>query len=259
MEFSTAVLLSAAGFVGGVISSIVGAASLITFPALLAAGVPPVLASASNCVAMTPSNFVAAWVDSRRLPAFRPAFWRVLAITAVGSAIGAWLLMVTPDTSFEKLVPILIGLATALFAFSGNVRGWIVRHGEDPALHSARADRIGLVLLAPVSVYAGYFGAGTSIMLLAILSLGPASDFRSVNALKNLLSGITGVVAIVIFIVAGMVVWPQTLAMVTGGLTGGYVGGRLARVVPEAIVRWIVIVVGATVTVISVRKYWWGG
>jgi hypothetical protein len=86
-------------------------------------------------------------------------------------------------------VPVLIGVATVLFAFSGNVRGWIVRHGEDPALHSARADRIGLVLLAPVSVYAGYFGAGTSIMLLAILSLGPASDFRSVNALKNLLSG----------------------------------------------------------------------
>ena len=99
---------------------------------------------------------------------------------------------------------------------------------------------------------------GLSFALLAILSLGPASDFRSVNALKNLLSGITGVVAIVIFIVAGMVVWPQTLAMVTGGLIGGYVGGRLARVVPEAIVRWIVIIVGATVTVISVRKYWWG-
>jgi len=257
LEFSTAVLLSAAGFVGGVISSIVGAASLITFPALLAAGVPPVLASASNCVAMTPSNFVAAWVDSRRLPAFRPAFWRVLAITAVGSAIGAWLLMVTPDTSFEKLVPILIGLATALFAFSGNVRGWIVRHGEDPALHSERADRIGLVLLAPVSVYAGYFGAGTSIMLLAILSLGPASDFRSVNALKNLLSGATGVVAMIIFIAKGMVAWPPTLALLVGALTGGYVGARIARVVPEPLVRWIVIVVGVTVTVVFMRRYWW--
>ena len=94
-----------------------------------------------------------------------------------------------------ELVPLLTGVATALFAFAGNVRGWIVRHGEDPALHSARADRIGLVLLAPVAVYAGYFGAGTSIMLLAILSLGPPSNFRTVNALKNLLSGLSGVVA----------------------------------------------------------------
>jgi uncharacterized membrane protein YfcA len=257
LDLATAVFLSAAGFAGGIVTAIVGAASLLTFPALLAAGVPPVIASASNCVAMTPSNFVAAWADYRRLPPFRPAFFRVLAIAAVGSAIGAWLLMVTPDASFEKLVPILIGVATALFAFSGNVRRWIVRHGEDPALHSARADRIGLVLLAPVAVYAGYFGAGVSIMLLAILALGPKSDFRTINALKNLLSGTTGVLAMIIFIAKGMVAWPQTLAMVTGALTGGYVGAHLARRVPEAIVRWIVIVVGVTVTVISIRRYWW--
>ena len=257
MDLATAGFLAAAGFAGGIVTAIVGAASLITFPALLAAGLPPVLASASNTVAMTPSNFVAAWVDYRRLPAWRPAFWRVIAIAAVGSTIGAWLLMRTPETSFAKLVPVLIGLATVLFAFAGNVRGWIVRHGEDPALHSARADRIGLVLLAPVAVYAGYFGAGASIMLLAILSLGPASDFRTVNALKNLLSGISSIVAVFIFIVEGMVAWPQTLAMVTGALSGGYIGGRLARVVPAEIVRWIVIAVGATVTAVSVRRYWW--
>ena len=250
-------MLSAAGFAGGIVTAIVGAASLITFPAMLAAGLPPVLASASNNVAMTPSNFVAAWTDYRRLPAWKPAFWRVLAWVAAGSAFGAWLLMRTPESSFAKLVPLLIGLATALFAFSGSVRGWIVRHGEDPALHSARADRVGVALMAPVAVYAGYFGAGTSIMLLAILSLGPASDFRTVNVLKNLLSGISSIVAVFIFIVGGMVAWPQTLAMATGALTGGYVGGRLARVIPEEIVRWVVIVVGATVTVVSARRYWW--
>ena len=256
MDLSAAAFLAATGFAGGIVTAIVGAASLITFPALLAAGVPPVLASASNCVAMTPSNFVAAWVDYRRLPAWQPAFWRVIIIVAVGSALGAWLLLVTPETSFSKLVPLLIGLATALFAFAGKIRGWIVRHGEDPTLHSARADRIGLVLLAPVAVYAGYFGAGVSIMLLAIFSLGPAKDFRTVNALKNLLSGTTGVVAMLIFIAKGMVAWPPTLALLTGALTGGYVGGRLARVVPEGVVRWIVIVVGVTVTAVFMHRYW---
>ena len=257
MDLSTAAFLTAVGFAGGIVTAIVGAASLLTFPALLAAGVPPVLASASNCVAMTPSNFVAAWVDYRRLPPFRPAFLRVIAIAAIGSGLGAWLLLVTPDESFQKLVPILIGAATALFAFAGNVRRWIVRHDDDPALHSERADRIGLVLLAPLAVYAGYFGAGVSIVLLAILSLGPKSDFRTVNALKNLLSGTTGVVAMIVFIAKGMVAWPPTLALLTGALTGGYVGGRIARVVPEALVRWIVIVVGATVTAIFMRRYWW--
>ena len=258
MDYATAALLTAAGFAGGIVTAIVGAASLITFPAMLAAGLPPVLASASNNVAMTPSNFVAAWVDHRRLPAWKAEFWRVIAVVAAGSAFGAWLLMHTPETSFAKLVPVLIGAATAIFAFAGSIRSWIVRHGDDPTLHSARADRIGLVLLAPVGVYAGYFGAGTSIMLLAILSLGPQSDFRAINPLKNLLSGISSSIAVFIFIAAGLVAWPETLAMATGGLAGGYVGGRLARVVPVEIVRWIVITIGAAVTAASIRRYWWG-
>jgi uncharacterized membrane protein YfcA len=206
---------------------------------------------------MTPSNFVArvgrlpssaavqAGVPSRdRYRRDRKRPWRMAAD-------------VTPDASFAKLVPLLIGAATALFAFSGNVRRWIVRHDDDAALHSARADRVGLVLLGPLAVYAGYFGAGVGIVLLAILSLGPRSDFRTVNALKNLLSGATGVVAMIIFIAKGMVAWPPTLALLVGALTGGYVGARIARVVPEPLVRWIVIVVGVTVTVVFMRRYWW--
>jgi uncharacterized membrane protein YfcA len=256
VDTATFSLLASAGLAGGVISSIVGAASLITFPAMLAVGLPPVLASASNSVAMTPSNFVAAWVDHERLPKRRQGLGQVIAISAVGSAIGAFLLMYTPERSFTILVPLMIGLATVLFACAGLIRRWIFRHGEDPVLHSARADRLGLILLAPVTVYAGYFGAGTSVMLLAILSLGPAGDYRDVNALKNLLSGVSGVVAIAIFIAAGMVVWPDTLAMGAGGIAGGYVGGRLARIVPQRLVRWIVIVVGSTVTVVYARRYW---
>jgi hypothetical protein len=256
VDLATLALLAAAGFTGGVITAIVGAASLITFPAMLAAGLPPVLASASNTVAMTPSSFVAAWVDYRRLPKRKQALQRVIAISAVGSAIGAFLLMLTPERSFTLLVPLLIGLATVIFACAGTIRGWIFRHGDDPALHSDRADRLGLFLLAPVTVYAGYFGAGTSVMLLAILSLGPTTEFRTVNALKNLLSGIASVVAITIFIAANMVVWPHTLAMGAGGIAGGYVGGRLARIVPQRAIRWVVIVVGSTVTIVYARRYW---
>jgi uncharacterized protein len=258
VDTATIALMAATGLVGGIISAIVGAASLLTFPALLAAGLSPVVASASNTVAMTPCNFVAAWADSRRLPAWKPAFRRVLVIAAVGSTIGALLLMWTPEQSFTKLIPVLIGLATALFAFADPLRRWIFRHSDDPALHSAQAYRLGEMLMAPICVYSGYFGAGTSVMLLAILSLGPPSDFRTINALKNLLSGISSVVAVFIFIAGGMVVWPHTLAMGAGGLAGGYVGARLVRVVPERVVRWVVIVVGAAVTVVCARKYWFG-
>ena len=258
MDAATILLLAAAGLAGGIVTAIVGGASLLTVPAMLAAGLPPVIAAASNTVALTPSNFVAAATDYRRLPGWRPAFHRVIAVALIGSGLGAWLLISTPERAFVAVVPVLIGTATALFAFSGRIRAWIFRHGDDPAVHSARADRIGLLLLAPIAVYVGYFGAGASVSLLAILSLGHTGDFRTVNVLKNLLSGLTSVIAVTVFVVTGMVAWPHTLAMGAGALLGGYMGGRLARVVPEPVVRWIVIAIGCILAVVFARRYWWG-
>jgi uncharacterized membrane protein YfcA len=259
LDTATALLLAATGLAGGIVTAVVGGSSLITFPAMLAAGLPPVIAVASNTVALTPSTFVAAATDYRRLPAWKPAFYGVIAVSLLGSGAGALLLIFTPETAFTTLVPLLIGTATALFALSGRIRAWIFRHGDDPAVHSARADRVGLVLLAPVAVYAGYFGAGASVMLLAILSLGHTGDFRTVNVLKNLLSGLTGVVAVIVFVVSGSVAWPHTLVMGAGALVGGYAGARLARVIPQRVVRWIVIVIGCILTVVYARRAWWGG
>lgn len=256
MDSATIALLAAAGFAGGIVSSIVGGASLITFPALLAAGLPPILATASNAVAMTPSSFVAAAVDYRLLPSWNPTFHRVIAVAAIGSALGACLLMWTPEQAFKSLVPVLLGLTTALFACAARIRAFIFRHGDDPAMHSARADRLGLVLLAPVTVYGGYFGAGMGVMLLAILSLGHVGDFRTINVLKNLLSGLSSVVAVIIFIANGMVAWPHTLSMAAGGIIGGYVGGRLAGVIPAHFLRWIVIIAGSTITLVCAQRYW---
>ncbi len=258
MDAATILLLAGAGVAGGIVTAVVGGSSLITFPAMLAAGLPPLVAVASNTVALTPSTFVAAATDYRRLPAWRPEFHRVVGVSLAGSGAGALLLILTPERALMALVPVLIGLATAIFAFSGRIRSWLWRHGDDPQLHSARADRLGLILLVPTSVYAGYFGAGASVMLLAILSLGHTGDFRTVNVLKNLLSGLTGVVAVVIFIATGMVAWPHTLAMAAGALAGGYAGARLARVIPARLVRWLVIVVGCAFTVIYARRHWDG-
>jgi hypothetical protein len=258
MDPATILLLAGVGFTGGIVTAIVGGSSLITFPAMLAAGLPPLIAVASNTVALTPSNFVAAATDYRRLPAWKPEFYRVIAVSLIGSGAGALLLILTPEKAFMALVPLLIGLATALFAFAGRIRAWIFRHGDDAQMHSARADRLGLILLAPTAVYAGYFGAGVSVMLLAILSLGHTGDFRTVNVLKNLLSGVTSVIAVVVFVVTGMVAWPPTLAMAAGALAGGYAGARLARVIPAGLVRWLVIVVGCTFTAIYARRHWGG-
>src|SRR5690349_12416353 len=124
MDAASVAMLLGAGLVGGVVTAVVGGSSLITFPALLAVGLPPIVASASNTVSMMPSSFMAAAADPARLPAGRPAFKWIAVVSIVGSGIGAWLLFRTPERVFMGAIPVLIGAATALFAFQDRIRRW---------------------------------------------------------------------------------------------------------------------------------------
>ena len=238
-------MLFGAGVAGGIVTAIVGGASLITFPALLAAGLPPIVANASNTVALVPGNFMAGLADLQRRPRWDRSFLALLLVCAVGSAAGAGLLLVTPEKAFTAVVPLLIGFATILFAQSARIRRWVTPSG-----------RPGVLWFAPVAVYGGYFGAGMSVMLLALLSVSRGDDLRATNVLKNLLSALTGVVAVIVFLVQGMVAWPFTLAMMAGALVGGFLGGRLVRVLPAEAVRVIVIAAGAILTLVYAWRYW---
>ena len=112
-------------------------------------------------------------------------------------------------------------------------------------------------MLLLVAIYGGYFGAGMSVMLLAILSAGGGGDFRATNVLKNLLSGLTSFVAVVVFVFQGMVAWPPTMVMMVGALAGGFLGARIVRVLPPEALRWVVIVAGSILTMIYAWRYWW--
>ena len=231
MDAHAAVALVGAGVAGGLVTAIVGGASLITFPVLLAAGLPPVLANASNTVALTPGNLVAAFADRERMPAWDRSLLGLAAVAALGSVAGAALLLVTPEKAFTGLVPALIGGATLLFASSDRVRRWSAsRQGPDHAVWPAGAK---LLLFLPVAVYGGYFGAGMSVMLLAILSAGFFHDLRAANVVKNLLSGLTSLVAVIVFVSQDAVVWPPTLAMMAGALVGGFAGGSSCASCPR--------------------------
>lgn len=253
MDGYVGLLLFGAGLAGGIVTAIVGGSSLITFPALLVAGLPPIVANVSNTVAVTPGNFMAGLADLERRPRWDRSFLGLMAVCVAGSMAGAALLLLTPEKAFTALVPLLIGFATILFAVSERIRRWI---GSRAA--SARPSREGLKLLlfVPVAVYGGYFGAGMSVMLLALLSVSRTDDFRTTNVLKNLLAGLTSSVAVIIFVFQGIVAWVPTLTMMAGALIGGFVGGRLVRVLSPGVVRGIVIAAGSILTLVYAWRYW---
>jgi len=256
MDAPSGLMLFGAGLAGGIVTAVVGGASLITFPALLAAGVPPIVANASNAVALMPGNFVGGIADLERRPRWDRSFVALIAVCVAGSVAGAGLLLVTPARAFTVVVPLLIGLATILFAGAERIRRWTLSRATRPNRTRVSSGGLRLLLFAPVAVYGGYFGAGMSVMLLAILSLGDKDDFRATNVIKNLLAGLTSLVAAVVFVCQGMVAWPPTMVMMGGALVGGFLGGRLARLLPPSLIRGIVISVGTILTVIYASRYW---
>src|SRR5262249_33805804 len=168
-----------------------GGASLITFPALLAAGLPPIVANATSTVALTPGNLVAGLADLERMPRWDRTFASLALIAVAGSAAGAARLPATPARAFTAGVPLLIAFATILFALSGRIRLWIVSRGGGGAPSAAWS----ALMFVPVAVYGGYFGAGMSVMILAIMSVSRADEFRTANVIKNLLSAPATLVA----------------------------------------------------------------
>jgi hypothetical protein len=190
--------------------------------------------------------------DLERIPRWNRSFAGLALISVVGSGAGAALLLATPEKAFTAVVPLLIGFATVLYALAGRIRLWIAARAAGAAASTGTEP----LLFAPVAVYGGYFGAGMSVMILAILSVTRADEFRSSNVIKNLLSALTSFVAVVVFVLTGTVAWPPTLVVMTGAVIGGFIGGRLARVLPSELMRRIVIVVGAVLTLIYARRYW---
>ncbi|AHK45021.1 MULTISPECIES: sulfite exporter TauE/SafE family protein [Ensifer] len=252
MDGLIAPLLFLAGIAGGIINALAGGATLITFPAMLAAGLPPVVANASNAIAIAPGHLLAAIADREKLPTFDRRMLVLHALCVVGGVIGALVLLALPDRLFVLPVPGLIGLATLLFAFAPRIGQWTVTHrGKGQASRTE-----GMAALFATSIYGGFFGAGLGILLTAVLSLQEPGDIRKVKVMKNLLGSCVSLAAIVIFIAKGMVQWPETLTMLSGALIGGYAGGHLVRVLPAQVVRLFVILSGAVMTCVYAGRYW---
>jgi uncharacterized protein len=252
VHFSHPLFLFVAALVAGAINSVAGGGSFITFPALIFVGIAPIPANATNTAAVWPGT-VASTVAYRK--AFTAQAWRMLPpliITGIaGGVLGARILLMTPQATFMRIVPWLLLGATLLFVFSGPITGWIRRRanlksGDEPGgSRGPRSLLAGVLFLELlVSIYVGYFGAGTGILFLSLLALMGMEDIHAMNGMKTLLVSIVNGVALVTFVFARVIVWPQALLMTVGALAGGYGGAYVAQKMNPQHVRWLVIVIG---------------
>lgn len=240
---SSYVLLICAAFAAGLINSVAGGGSFLTFPALVFTGVPSIIANASSTVALLPGSLASAWVyrgDFKNVRNF--PFQSMLGVSLAGGMAGALLLLYTPQRTFDALIPWLMLGATLLFIFGPRVSPILQRK-----FHIGPVTLICIQFL--VAVYGGYFGGAIGILMLAAWSLFGLTDIHGMNANKTVLGGAMNGVAVVLFVIARKVWWPQTLVMLVVAVTGGYVGARAAKRVDPSYVRICITAISVAITI----------
>ncbi len=250
MTISQIIILLVAAILGGMLNSVAGGGTFITLPALIFTGVPPINANATSTVALWPGSVASIWAYRLEMAKQKPVLVIVLGVTSlVGGVLGAELLVNTSQSTFVKLLPYLLLLATVLFAVSGPVTARLRQRSKGNE-HLSWAALVGIAFLQLIiAIYGGYFGGGIGILMLATLGLMGMENIHEMNAMKTLLTAFINGVAVVIFIVRGIVLWPQALLMVAGAIVGGYAGAFYARKIEQKWVRAFVIVVGVSMTI----------
>ncbi len=239
-------LLCLAAFLAGAINSVAGGGTLLTFPALLAIGVPPIAANATSTVALVPGSFAGFWGFRDELRDSRRELIWFAVPSLIGGVIGALFVDRVGDRTFARLVPWLIFSATALFAVQPLVKAWLARAvPHDPRSRAPFA----MAFQLAVAIYGGFFGAGMGILMLAALGFLGLTNIHRMNGVKNFAAVCINGVAAITFIVLGRVRWPLALTMAAASVMGGVLGARIAKRIGEANVRRVVIGIGVAIGV----------
>lgn len=234
----------ASAFLAGAINSVAGGGTLVTFPALVWLGLPPVIANATNTVAIWPGSLGGMWGFRQYLRHTPSRMWVLTVPSLAGGILGALLLRFTPPNVFERLVPFLILFATLLFLGQDPVQRALKRYGGEDGHATANWLAGAIVFQFLVALYGGYFGAGIGILMLAALSIMGLTDIHRMNGLKNFFALCINGVAAAYFISARMVSWPDALLMAVGAIAGGYGSAGIAQKIGRQAVRRIVILIG---------------
>jgi uncharacterized membrane protein YfcA len=232
-------------------NAVAGGGTLLTFPALLAV-ISPVLANGTSTMALLPGSIASGFAYRSELAKVRPMLMLLFAPSLAGGVCGALLVTRFPEQVFAALVPWLLLLAAALLMLQRPLARWIGAHPQDKPASSTKAAVIGFQFV--VAVYGGYFGAGIGILMLSSLAFMGISDIHEMNALKTVLAALINGISAVVFILEGAVVWRLAPVMIVFSIAGGYIGARVARKLPQAVVRSIVIAIGLGVAAYSFYK-----
>ena len=237
-------LLASASFIAGIINSIAGGGSFLTFPALVFTGVPTIAANATSAVAVFPGYLSGALGFSKELKEYpKSKFLLLITLSIMGGIGGSLLLLITPASVFSYIIPWLLGFATLLFAFGDFVAKWAKKNSNSNGF-------LGNLTTLIVCIYGGYFNGGLGIILLALFSTLGMRDIHLMNGLKNIMSFALSAASVVTFAIAGIVFWQQAIIMMIAATIGGYFGVVVARKLSKNTIRTIIVIIGLVMTVI---------
>jgi uncharacterized protein len=248
MQWQQYLLVIFAAAAAGFVNALAGGGTLISFPALVAAGLPAVAANITNTIALCPGYLggtLAQWKDLREQ---KQKLYYYLPAAAVGGVLGGVLLVNTGEKLFRSLIPFLILLASLLLASSDIVRGWLNRKKREG--EPEKPGILGSIPVGIAAIYGGYFGAGLSVIVLAVLGITSSESLTKLNAVKQSISLVVNVAAAIFFLFSGQVNWPVAILMAVAALLGGMLGGRFAGQIKPATLRWIIVVIGVVVSII---------
>jgi hypothetical protein len=240
-----------AAVAGGAINAVAGGGTLVTFPALLFFGTPPIIANATGTLALVMRTSGGIYGYRRHLKPVRPWLWRFVPVSMIGGLIGAVLLTWTGNRTFSRLVPFLILFATVLFLSQGafrrfaNLNGPAAPHRRYQAIWGAIRFQLG------VAIYGGYFSAGIGILMLASLGFIGLSDIHEMNTLKTTLASLINIVAAVWLTYKGLIHWPKAGVMTAGALLGYFLGSHYAQRIPQQRVRRIITLIGFVMSAVT--------
>jgi uncharacterized protein len=250
VSVGASLLVFLAGICAGLINTVVGSGTLITFPALLAVGLPPVTANVSNTVGLFPGSFVGAYGYRRELAGQRSRVLLLGVASVVGGVCGAVLLLVLPAAAFRDVVPALIVLALLLVVLGPRINAWAAGRGHAV---SARVRTPLWIATAATGVYGGYFGAAQGVVLMGFLGILLDDTVQRHNALKNVLAGLVNLVAAIVFVLTSHIDWLAAGLIAAGSMLGGLLGARVGRRLSPSVLRALIVVIGCVAIVNLLR------